>query len=217
MPGLRFLNVGMDSFRRTSHTPTNGVEKMDSNEALDRLLEGNKRFASGALEPKNLTARREELKSGQQPMATVVCCSDSRVVPEFIFDVGLGDIFTVVTAGNVLDKIGLGSVEYGVGHLHTPLLVVMGHEKCGAVKATYDGGHAESNIAAIVKKIMPAVKRAKKGGSAEEECEKAARLNVKAVIRKIKKSPVVAKELSEGKLRIVGLKYNFDGKVETVE
>ncbi len=196
--------------------PTNGVEKMDSNEALNRLMEGNSRFASGAMEQRNLAARREELKSGQQPFATVVCCSDSRVVPEFIFDVGLGDIFTVVTAGNVMDKVALGSVEYGVGHLHTPLLVVMGHQRCGAVKAAYDGGHAESNIAAIVKRIMPAVKRAKKGGNPEEECEKAAALNVRAVIRKIKKSPVVAKELAEGKLTIVGLKYNFDGKVETV-
>jgi carbonic anhydrase len=179
-------------------------------------MEGNKRFVAGTSEPKNFVARREELKSGQQPIATVVCCSDSRVVPEFIFDVGLGDIFTVESAGNIVDKIGLGSVEYGVGHLNTPLLIVMGHQKCGAIKATYEGGHAESNIAAIVKKIMPAVKRAKKGGNAEEECEKAAALNVKAVIRKIKKSPVVAKELAEGRLKIVGLKYNLDGKLETV-
>ncbi len=179
-------------------------------------MEGNKRFVSGAMSPKDFVARREELKGGQQPMATVLCCSDSRVVPEFIFDVGLGDIFTVINAGNVLDKVVTGSVEYGVGHLHTPLLVVMGHQRCGAVKAAYDGGAPEGSIAAIVKRIAPAVKRSKKGGSAEEECEKACVLNVKAVIRKVRKSPVVAKELAEGKLRIVGLKYNLDGRVEQV-
>lgn len=179
------------------------------------MMEGNKRFVSGQMQPKDLVARREELKGGQQPMAAMVCCSDSRVVPEYIFDVGLGDIFTVVSAGNVVDKIGIGSVEYAVGHLHTPLLVVMGHEKCGAVKAAYHG-HNESNITAIVKKLMPAVKRAKKGGEEGEECEKAAVLNVKAVMRKLKKSPIVKKALEEGKLHIVGLKYRLDGQVEKV-
>ena len=179
------------------------------------LVEGNRRFVSGAMEQKNLVARREELKAGQQPFAAVVCCSDSRVVPEYIFDAGLGDIFTVVSAGNVVDKIGIGSVEYAVGHLHTPLLVVMGHEKCGAVKAAYHG-HDESNITAIMKKLAPAIKRAKKGGAEEEECEKAAVLNVKAVIRKLKKSPIVKKALDEGKLKIVGMRYRLDGTLETV-
>ena len=91
---------------------------MDSNEALERLKEGNKRFVGGNIGPKEFSLRREELKSGQHPMAAVVCCSDSRIVPEYIFDVGLGDIFTVISAGNVVDKIGIGSVEYAVGHLH---------------------------------------------------------------------------------------------------
>jgi carbonic anhydrase len=189
---------------------------MEANEVLNRLMEGNKRFVAGTSEPKNFVARREELKSGQAPVATVICCSDSRVVPEYIFDVGLGDIFTIVTAGNVVDRIGLGSIEYGVGHLHTPLLIVMGHQKCGAVRATYEGGHAESDIAAIVKRIAPAVKRARKGGDADEECEKAAVFNVKAVMRRIKRSPVVAKELAEGRLTIVGMKYSLDGRVEVV-
>ncbi|MFN7990639.1 MAG: carbonic anhydrase [Candidatus Micrarchaeia archaeon] len=188
---------------------------MESEEALDRLLEGNRRFVSGILQPKDFVSRRDELKSGQHPMATIVCCSDSRVVPEYIFDVGIGDVFTVVSAGNVVDKIGLGSVEYAVGHLHTPVLIVMGHERCGAVKAAYHD-HKESNITAIVKKIMPSVKRAKRGGAEDEECEKAAALNVKAVIRKIRKSPIVKGALDAGKLRIVGLKYRLDGSLETL-
>jgi carbonic anhydrase len=178
-------------------------------------MEGNARFLSGNMSQKNFGPRREELKAGQHPMATVVCCSDSRVVPEFIFDVGLGDIFTVVSAGNVVDKIGIGSVEYAVGHLHTPLLVVMGHEKCGAVKAAYHN-HSESNITAIVKKIAPSAKKAKKGGQEAEECESAACNNVKAVIRKLKSSPIVKEKLEKGELKIVGLKYHLDGTLEVV-
>jgi carbonic anhydrase len=188
---------------------------MDQNEALNRLMEGNKRFVSGAMEQKNFGPRREELKSGQNPFAAVVACSDSRIVPEFIFDVGLGDVFTVVSAGNVVDKIGIGSVEYAVGHLHTPLLVVMGHEKCGAVKAAYHD-HDESNITAIVKKLAPSIKKARKGGAEEEELDKAAVLNVKAVMRKLRKSPIIKKALDEGKLKIVGMKYHLDGNVEIV-
>ena len=189
---------------------------MDGDEALARLIEGNKRFVNGSIEQRNFSARREELKGGQQPIATVVCCSDSRVVPEFIFDVGLGDMFTVISAGNVIDKIGLGSIEYAVGHLHTPLLVVMGHEKCGAIKAAYHN-HNESNITAIVKKIAPAIKRAKKGGNEAEEIENASSLNVKNMIRKIKKSPIIKKSLDDGKIKIIGLKYHFDGTIETVQ
>jgi carbonic anhydrase len=188
---------------------------MDQNEALNRLMEGNKRFVSGTMEHKDFGPRREELKAGQHPFATVVACSDSRIVPEYIFDVGLGDIFTIVTAGNVVDKIGIGSVEYAVGHLHTPLLVVMGHEKCGAVKAAYQG-HSESCITSIMKKLAPAIKKAKKGGNEDDELDKAAVLNVKAVMRKLKKSPIVKKALDEGKLKVVGIKYHLDGNVEVV-
>ena len=188
---------------------------MDADEALKRLMDGNGRFVSGNMEPRNLVARREELKSGQQPFAVVVACSDSRVVPEYIFDVGLGDIFTVVSAGNVVDKIGIGSVEYAVGHLHAPLLVVMGHEKCGAVKAAYHD-HNESNITAIMKKIAPSIKKAKKGGSEEEELDKAAVFNVKAVMRKLKKSPIVKSALEAGRLKMIGMKYHLDGKAEKV-
>ena len=179
-------------------------------------MEGNRRFLAGTPEAKNFAARREELKAGQQPIATVVTCSDSRVVPEYIFDVTLGEIFKVESAGNVLDKVGLGSVEYGVGHLHTPLLIVLGHEKCGAVTAAYDGGHTEGNIAAIVKKLAPAVKRAKKGGERGAEVEEAARVNVKKVVAKLKKLAPVKAALESGALKIVGMRYALDGTVEIV-
>lgn len=189
---------------------------MNGEEALNKLLEGNKRFVGGSMEPKNFAARREELKQGQQPIATVVTCSDSRVVPEYIFDAGLGEIFKVETAGNVVDKIGIGSVEYAVGHLHTPLLIVLGHEKCGAVKAAYQD-HKESNITNIVKKLQPAIKKAKKGGDEAVEMEQAAVYNIKNVMRKLKRSPVVKEALEKGMLRAVGMKYYLDGRVEIVK
>jgi carbonic anhydrase len=188
---------------------------MNGEEALAKLLEGNKRFLAGTPAAKEFVARREELKGGQHPIATVVSCSDSRVVPEYIFDVGLGEIFKVESAGNVLDKIGLGSVEYGVGHLHTPLLVVLGHEGCGAVTAAYDG-HAEGNIAAIIKKLAPAIKKAKKGGEKSAEIEQAAAINVKKMMGKLKKLPPVKAALESGALKIVGMKYGLGGAAEVI-
>ncbi len=187
---------------------------MDAESAMKRLLEGNKRFMSGNLEPVDVKARREASKTGQRPMATVVCCSDSRVVPELIFNTNLEDIFTIITAGNVVDGIALGSIEYGVGHLHTPLLIVMGHEKCGAVTAAYDN-HKEASITKIVEKIKPAIAKVKKGEDKAAEVEEAIIENVKNVIEEIKRSPIVSKALDEGKLKIVSAKYHFeDGRVE---
>ena len=179
---------------------------------LERLLEGNKRFVDGTLAQKDVKARRLETKDGQKPFVTVVTCSDSRLSPEFIFDLGIGDVFVVRTAGNVVDKITLGSIEYGTEHLHTTLLVVMGHEKCGAVTAACKGGECPPNIAAIMKKLRGPVKRG------AGDIEKTAVANVKAVIREIRRKSSIVKHLeTEGKLRIVGMKYFFgDGKVEVV-
>jgi carbonic anhydrase len=191
-------------------------ESMTGEEALAKLMEGNKRFVAGSMEARNHVARRDELKDGQHPIATVVTCSDSRVVPEFIFDVGLGEIFKVETAGNVVDKIGIGSVEYGVGHLNTPLLIVLGHERCGAVTAAYDGGHAEGCIGTIVKKIAPAVKKAKKGGERTLEIEYASAVNVRKIMAKLRKSQVIKDKLAKGEIRIVGMRYRLDGTVETL-
>ena len=133
-------------------------------EALTKLIDGNKRFVSGELVKKDIgESRRQELIKGQQLFAMVLSCSDSRVSPEIIFDQGLGDIFVVRVAGNVVEPTSLGSIEYGVEHLHTPLLVILGHESCGAVTAALETeGKPEGNIGAILKKIMPAVRTARK-------------------------------------------------------
>src|SRR5512135_449398 len=106
-------------------------------ESLQKLMDGNKRYVEGTPINKDLgDTKRKEILKGQHPFATVITCSDSRVPPEHIFDQGLGDIFVVRVAGNVVDSIALGSIEYGTEHVQTPLLVLLGHSDCGAVKAT---------------------------------------------------------------------------------
>lgn len=193
------------------------IQKGD--EAVGRLMDGNKRFVAGSSTQPDLSdARKKELAGGQHPSAIVVTCSDSRVAPEHIFNQGLGDIFVIRTAGNVLDPIALGSVEYAAEHLHTPLLVIMGHEKCGAVAAAMEApDKPEGNIGSILVKILPAVKKAKaSGGTKEEMLDKAIRRNVvlshNAVL---KQSPVLKHLAEEGELKVIEALYHLtSGEVE---
>ena len=130
----------------------------DYHTALQSLKSGNTRFVSGALTPKDDYATlRKQLSDGQQPFAVVLCCSDSRVAPEIIFDQKLGDLFVIRNAGNVVDKHVLGSIEYAVEHLETSLVVVMGHSSCGAVTATHKGETLPANIMALAKHIRPSI------------------------------------------------------------
>ncbi len=186
-------------------------------EAFSRLMDGNMRFVSGSLGQKDIgTARRNELVGGQHPFAIVVTCSDSRVAPEYIFDQGLGDIFVIRVAGNVLDPVALGSVEYAAEHLGSHLLVLMGHEKCGAVKAAVEAtGEPEGNIGAILKKIMPAVNKAK-GGTQDEIINNAIRENVAVSHRSVlEKSPLLKHLIEKGELKVVDAVYHLaSGEVE---
>jgi carbonic anhydrase len=131
-------------------------------EALQRLIEGNERFATGATKPINESSdRRAKVVQRQRPFAMIFSCVDSRVPPELIFDRGLGDLFVVRTAGHAVDHAVMGSLEYGAYELEVPLLMVLGHKKCGAVKATMEaveaGAHAEGSIEYLVDAIRPAV------------------------------------------------------------
>ena len=132
---------------------------MEKNEnALQSLKEGNERFISGNLLPKDTYAEdRKALCESQHPFAVVLCCSDSRVAPEIIFDQKLGDLFVIRNAGNVVDEDVLGSIEYAVEHLGTPLVVVLGHSCCGAVTATCQGGDLPGHIVDIAQRIRPAI------------------------------------------------------------
>ena len=125
---------------------------------LQALKEGNARFVSGKSSRKeNYSTDREQLADGQHPFAVVLCCSDSRVAPEILFDQGLGDLFVIRNAGNVVDEDVLGSIEYAVEHLHSKLVVVLGHSSCGAVTATCQGGDLPGHVMAIVERIRPSL------------------------------------------------------------
>lgn len=193
--------------------------------ALKNLLDGNKRFIGGVCEQKDLSdSKRKELAKGQKPSAIVVTCSDSRVSPELLFDQGLGDVFVIRTAGNVVDKIALGSIEYAAEHLHSPLVFVLGHEKCGAVSAALETvekkGKAEGNIGAIIEKITPAVITAqKKGGTRDEVLENAIKENARNTSREIMaKSSIIQHLVHEDQVEIVAGEYSLtSGSVEMVE
>jgi carbonic anhydrase len=193
-----------------------------SDEALQKLMDGNKRYVAGDLLKKDVgDTKRQELTKGQKPFAIVITCSDSRVPPEILFDQGLGDIFVIRVAGNVVDPIALGSIEYGAEHLHAPLVFILGHTKCGAVTATLEAkGEPEGNIGAIVKKIQPAAAVAKKkGGSKDEMLETAIHENMKNVYKDIMhKSKIVRELVHEGKVKIVAGEYDITtGKVAMME
>ena len=132
------------------------MEQFES--AFQSLKEGNGRFVTGTLSNKDSYIEdRKKLCEGQHPFAVVLCCSDSRVVPEIIFDQKLGDLFVIRNAGNIVDEEVLGSIEYAVEHLKTPLVVVMGHASCGAVTATCQGGDLPGHIIDIARRIKPSL------------------------------------------------------------
>ena len=191
---------------------------LTAQEVWQQLLEGNQRFVKGSPLSRNLPALRESLIKGQNPMAAVLCCSDSRVPAEFVFDQCLGDIFVVRTAGLVLEPTSLGSLEYAVAHLHVPLLVINGHEFCGAVTAAVNHPDLdESHITAVVRQIAPSASQAKQSGLAGPELvEKANDLHLKSLYEDLGvKSPIMRQALESRALGVVLAKYFLTtGRVE---
>lgn len=181
--------------------------------ARDLLVQGNKRYYAGTFAKKDLTSTRRSYLStnGQHPFAVLVSCSDSRVPPEIVFDQALGDLFVVRVAGNVVDADAIGSVEYAIDHLKVPYILVMGHEKCGAVTAAVYGSEAPGSIGSILTKIQPSVSKAKAtGATGNDLIELTASENVKSVVAQLKQSPIVSEALTEGKINIQGSKYDLD-------
>jgi carbonic anhydrase len=211
------------SAENTNHHFADSVVSVSANtdQTLKKLMDGNQHFVLGQPAQKETGAvRRMELVKGQSPSAVVLTCSDSRVPPELIFDQGLGDIFVIRVAGNVADPVALGSIEYAVEHLHVPLVIVMGHDRCGAVAATLEGGKPEGNIRAIVRKIAPAVRKAKTTGKKGDELLEAAVIeNVWNVTTGLtRESKIIQKLVDEKKLKIIAAKYSLEtGKVELLE
>jgi carbonic anhydrase len=202
-------------------------------EAISRLKEGNGRYTSGnpqhphesreertrmaAKSHENLgmsaadaAKRREELANSQHPFAVVLGCADSRVPPEIVFDQGLGDLFVVRVAGNVIEDHALGSIEYAVDHLSVRFIVVLGHQRCGAVLAAKETiatkGRAPAHIQSLVTAIEPAVE-----ATAKDDLEATVRANVKNVVQALRSStPVLKAKVDSGELRVVGAYYSLD-------
>jgi carbonic anhydrase len=181
---------------------------------LAELKAGNQHHAAHQYaHPHQSAARQRELTQGQHPHAVILTCADSRVAPEIVFDQGLGDLFTIRVAGNIAAAAEIASIEYAAEHLHTPLVVVMGHQSCGAVAAAVAGGEAPGHLPALIDAIRPAVDKAR--GLPGDLAANAMRINVEMVVAQLRSSePVLAELVASGKLRIVGAVYSLEnGKV----
>jgi carbonic anhydrase len=204
-----------EKFGPAPERPAPGTASVQAGEMLERLLRGNHRFVTGKQEhPNQAASYRRDLAAGQHPVAAILGCADSRVPPEIIFDQGLGDLFTVRVAGNVVDDATLGSLEYAVEHLGVPLIIVLGHSGCGAVQAALAGGQVRGQIHRLVTAIKPAVLSA--AGAPGEPLDQAVRTNVDMVVRQLRAAcPVLAPLVAQGKLVIVGAYYDIvTGSVE---
>lgn len=187
-------------------------------QALARLVEGNRRFVADQDSQADITTRRRlALAAGQQPFAALVGCADSRVGPEHLFGAGLGELFIVRTAGNYVDDAGFGSLAYAVAELKVPLIVVLGHEKCGAVAAANavvaQNAQLPPSLSRMVQPILPAsIDAHARRDAGADMLDRAIHLNVRRVVAGLRETsdPIVAQPLSAGRLRIVGAHYDLD-------
>ena len=200
-----------------SGTAALAATTLTADQALQSLMEGNKHFVNGKVEHLEDMAKvsvRQSLANGQSPFAIILSCSDSRVPPELLFDKGLGEIFIIRVAGNVVSPHELGSIDYAIEHLGAPLVMVLGHERCGAVTAAFNANGISdgSNIGSLVESIAPAVVETKAVGGTIEDCIVD---NVKKVAESLEvKSDIIKEYVEAGKVKIVRAKYDLDtGKV----
>ncbi len=210
-PGLPVLAASAGA--KKEDTP-DAARPKDAAELLTLLKEGNARFVSGQMHHAHEAASwREHLKGSQQTFATVLACSDSRVPPELVFDQGFGDLFVIRVAGNIISTDVLGSLQYAVLHLHTPLVVVMGHECCGAVTAAVDalaGRGAEPRfIAALVAAIEPGLKRLPAKLEGAERVHAAVEANVRWSMHQIEDVPEGKLAKKEKRAMLVGAVYDI--------
>ena len=212
---VRLLACSWLAFAASSNASDSAGVSAD--DALRRLLSGNKRFVAGKSEEPHgaaLIERRHTLAKDQKPFAVIVSCSDSRVPPELVFDVSLGDIFVVRTAGEVVDEVAMGSIEYAIEHLGTRLIVVLGHQRCGAVSAAVSGATETGDIPDVLKAILPAVEETK--GQSGDPIDNAVRENARDDAKRLQSTgPIIAPRVQSGEVKIVAAYYSLDtGQVE---
>ena len=196
---------------------------ISADEALRRLSEGNERFLRG--ESREVGLSREAMAAmarGQRPFATILGCSDSRVAPELIFDACLGELFVIRVAGNVLSAEVAGSMQYADAHLGTPLVVVLGHEGCGAIQAAletkYQSVQQRSRIQLLVDSILPVLDGLNPELPPPEQLARAVESNVRSTVRRILESPEGQARMAEGRVKCVGAIYDIEtGRVRFLE
>lgn len=202
------------------------TQKISTGEAYERLMEGNRRFVTGETTLGNGAGaeRRAAVVGGQSPFATVLTCADSRVPPEHIFDVGLGELFVCRNAGNLLDELILGSIEYAAAHLGCPLICVLGHTSCGACGAAVAAADqpevSESpNVDDILRRLAPAVMATRSSDrTGHEWAEAVARANVRLVCQQLfQRSRLLSERSESGQLLVMGAQYDLaSGLVEVL-
>jgi carbonic anhydrase len=198
------------------------MTSISADEALQRLMAGNERFLRGeASEPPFRPEHLADIAKGQRPFATLLGCSDSRVSPEHIFDVGLGELFVVRVAGNVFSPEVVGSIQYAVAHLKTPLVVILGHEGCGAVHAAmdvkYHGEQHLSRIQKLVDSIVPGLPPPDPSIPPDEFEARAVECNVRWTMHQILESPEAKARQADGLVKLVGAIYEIEtGRVRLI-
>ncbi|MEL6850395.1 MAG: carbonic anhydrase [Bacteroidota bacterium] len=185
-------------------------------EVIARLKEGNARFVADKLDGKlQDSVRRDALTGGQSPYAIILSCADSRVVPELAFDTGLGEIFIIRVAGNVANTSSIASIEYAVAHLGTPVIVVLGHQSCGAVTAAVSGGDNGYNLNHLLSHITPAIAASPEGAEVNEVVKKNAQMTAEELAAR---STIIGDAVANGTVKIVPAYYNLDsGKVDFLD
>ena len=189
---------------------------MNIDQIIDRLKAGNDRFAADKLDGKlQDSSRRSELTAGQQPHTIVLSCADSRVVPELAFDAGLGELFVVRVAGNVANTSSMASIEYAVAHCGSKVIVVLGHEACGAVTAAVGGGDNGYNLNHLLSHITPAIGASAEGAGVNDVVKTNARMNAEELVNR---SAIIRAAAEAGSIKIVPAYYNLgSGKVEFLD
>jgi carbonic anhydrase len=215
------LALGSPAFAKDTKASPKPQNELPPDAALDRLMKGNVRYVDGVSRRHDFKIEREALVGGQNPYAGILSCADSRIAPEYAFDSGRGDLFVCRVAGNFANDDTVASLEYAVAILNTPLLLVLGHESCGAVSATIkslkDNTTLPGNLPSLVSNIAPAVKASM--GQPGDQLQNAIRRNVVDNVAKLRSAaPILSAAVAEGKLKIVGGVYRLsDGKVELLD
>lgn len=186
--------------------------------ALQKLIKGNKEYVAEKSSNSNKSLkRRQEVIDEQNPFAVILSCSDSRVPPSVIFNQGIGDLFVIRTAGNTIDDLVIGSIEYAIENLGVQLIMVMGHEKCGAIDAAIQETTCLGHMNSFVETIKPAIENMDK--DLMDKWNNASKMNVLSIVERLSLSdPILSKKIKENNLKIIGSFYNLDsGLVEIIK